>query len=178
MGQSRTIKASWSEDIKTRHSNLLWAVFFFRGKENKASHFSPITWKDGRVFHQTVSSHSNFDIDGWVGLQKIPDGWDWMSFLRLKAVILTLNSCWLLPLIGTPRTVPKTSEDVNFTEWPGPILWCCPWVGAHTYLNFIASYDVSSMRNLAVVHLAMCKRQLLVLFCLDEMHALSAHPTS
>lgn len=32
-----------------------------------------MTWEDGKVFLQKVSSHSGFDIDEWIWLQKIPD---------------------------------------------------------------------------------------------------------
>ena len=35
----------------------------FTSKENKVTHFSPMTGEDGRVFLQKVSSHSGFDID-------------------------------------------------------------------------------------------------------------------
>lgn len=55
------------------HSGFLKNFSSFTSKENKAGHFSPMTWEDGKVFLQKVSSHSGFDIDEWIWLQKIPD---------------------------------------------------------------------------------------------------------
>lgn len=63
--------------LETQHHDPPWVFkffFSFTSKENKAGRFSPMTWEDGRVFLQKVSSHSGFDSDKWAWLQKIPDG--------------------------------------------------------------------------------------------------------